>query len=597
MRTEGIGALYSLVKSIKKVMNTRQHIFQYLKRDALAGTVAGVMAVPLTVGICLMSDYPVMTGLYTVIFAGVVSFVTYLFKPGNYTGMPGVAAGLAPALALGVATFGMENMPFVILLTAIFQIVVWKFRLEKYILRLVPHYLVEGLLAGVGLKIALKFVPFLFELQANELHNFSDWLHVDWLNFDRDKVVILSLLSFGLFVLLYRFYKKKMPALPYFVIMATSVVMSFIIPLPKIAIDSVPFQLALPLPHFDGMPTGEISITLLKMVGFAMMLGTIDVIEQVMSNFAIEKMDPMGRKCNTNNSLLAIWIANTGGTFFGGMTNLDGLAKSTTNTVAGAMTKLSNLFTSLFLLIVVLNPIVITTLPEYALGIIMVYSGWKMIANIAHVRAEGRYALILAGVCGLLVFKLGIFEGLLIVLFGHAIIQYIFMKRLGKTNAEIIGQFKASIGAKEKIDLDQADMLKEPDVPVLNKWLALFNAKDLNGIVEMYDNSAILVPSFSTRIRKTTDEIRDYYQTLFELNGLSIEREDVVLNKSSHLRIDSGHYKVSWEEQGMRTSHNLSFLMVVENEKVMAHHNSLFSNDSVSISRWVDEKKDGNYLL
>jgi len=43
--------------------------FQHLRRDALAGTVAGAMAVPLTAGICLMSDYPIMTGMYTVIFA------------------------------------------------------------------------------------------------------------------------------------------------------------------------------------------------------------------------------------------------------------------------------------------------------------------------------------------------------------------------------------------------------------------------------------------------------------------------------------------------------------------------------------------------
>ncbi len=42
-------------------------IFKYARHDTLAGSVTGVMAVPLTVGICLMSDYPVMTGLYTVI--------------------------------------------------------------------------------------------------------------------------------------------------------------------------------------------------------------------------------------------------------------------------------------------------------------------------------------------------------------------------------------------------------------------------------------------------------------------------------------------------------------------------------------------------
>lgn len=577
-------------------MNTK-NIFQYLRRDALAGTVAGVMAVPLTVGICLMSDYPVMTGLYTVIFAGIVSFITYLFKPGNYTGMPGVAAGLAPALALGVMTFGMENMPFVIVLTSLFQMIVWKFKLEKYILRIVPHYLVEGLLAGVGLKIALKFVPFLFELQSGELHNFSDWMHVDWLNFDRDKVVLLSLFSFVLFVVLYKFYKKKMPALPYFIIMVTSIAMTFVMDLPKISIESVPFKLMLPIPHFGDMAGDELAILLLKMVGFAMMLGTIDVIEQVMSNVAIEKMDPLERKCDTNNSLLAIWIANLGATFFGGMTNLDGLAKSTTNTVAGAMTKLSNLFTSLFLFIVVLFPVIITTLPEYALGIIMVYSGWKMIANISHVRAEGRYALILAGICGLLVFKLGIFEGLLIVLFAHAIIQYLFMKRLGKSNQEIWAQFKSSFSDKPVFKLESEDAMVDSQVPIYNKLMHNVNTKNLNGILSMYHENAVLVPSFSSRIRRSREEIMDYYETLFKMDNLILAKDEIYLNKTDGQKIDSGVYDISWQNGASRSNYKLNFMLVIENDKIIAHQSSYLNNNNISISRWVDEKEKGNYVM
>lgn len=577
-------------------MNTK-NIFMYLKRDALAGTVTGVMAVPLTVGICLMSDYPVMIGLYTAIFAGIVSFITYLIKPGNYTGMPGVAAGLAPAMALGVMSFGMENMPFVILLTSIFQIIVWKFRLEKYILRIVPHYLVEGLLAGVGLKIALKFVPFLFELQSGELHNFNDWIHIDWLNFNRDKIAILSIISFTIFILLYKYYKKKMPALPYFIIMATSIGISFFIDLPKISIESIPFKLSLPLPHFMNMNSSESSLMLLKMVGFAMMLGTIDVIEQVMSNVAIEKMDPLERECDTNNSLLAIWIANLGATLFGGMTNLDGLAKSTTNTVAGAVTKLSNLFTAAFLFLVVLFPIVITTLPEYALGIIMVYSGWKMVANISHVRAEGRYALILAAVCGLLVFKLGIFEGLLIVLTAHAIIQFIFMRRLGKSNQEVWNQFKSSFTEKTIFKLDNEDALADPQVPIYNKLLQNVNSKNLEGIMSLYHNNAVLVPSFSSRIRRNKKEIKDYYATLFKMDGLFLAQEEIYLNKTDGQRIDSGVYEISWQNGGSVTSYKLNFIMVIENDKIIAHQSSHQHSNNISISRWVDEKDNGNFVM
>jgi len=558
-------------------MNNRlQESLKYFKRDALAGTVAGAMAVPLTIGICLMSDYPVMTGLYTVIFAGIVSFITYLFRPGNYTGMPGVAAGLAPALALGVQSFGMENMPFVILLTSIFQAIVWKFRLERYILRVVPHYLVEGLLAGVGLKIALKFVPFLYDI-TDETEK--------WLNFEREMILILSIVSFALFVLLFKYYKKKMPALPYFVIMGTGFALSFFIPLKMVSFGAVPFQLALPLPHFSEVQSIETLLLVLKMVGFAMMLGTIDVIEQVMSNVAIEKMDPMKRKANSNNSLLAIWIANMGATFFGGMTNLDGLAKSTTNTVAGAVTKLSNLFTALVLLLVVLFPGVLDHLPEYALGIIMVYSGWKMIANIAHVRSEGRYALIMAGICGLLVFKLGIFEGLLILLAAHATIQYIFMRRVGKTTAEIFSSFKQIFYLDgEKIEIEREDMMQEPMVPVFDKWVKAINAHDINSLMGLYADDVMMIPAFSSRVRRNKDQVKDLYRDLFEKDDLHIVPFQVSTQLVEGLKVDSGQYKVKWNSQGFEETNSIRFSLIIQKGKVVSHHSSLEPSEEISIA-------------
>ena len=135
---------------------------QYLGRDLAAGLITGVMAIPLSVGIAMMSDYPIKVGLATVAFACLIGWINAWIKPGNFVGCPGIAAGLAPVLAMGVASFGMENMAFVIFLTAVMQAVIWKFNWQRYILLAVPAYLVEGLLAGIGLKIALKFSTFTY---------------------------------------------------------------------------------------------------------------------------------------------------------------------------------------------------------------------------------------------------------------------------------------------------------------------------------------------------------------------------------------------------------------------------------------------------
>jgi MFS superfamily sulfate permease-like transporter len=94
---------------------------KYLARDVQAGIICGAMAIPLSTGIAMMSEYPIKVALATVVFACFIGWINSFFRPGNYIGVPGVAAGLAPALALGVQSFGVENMAFCIFLTAAIQ--------------------------------------------------------------------------------------------------------------------------------------------------------------------------------------------------------------------------------------------------------------------------------------------------------------------------------------------------------------------------------------------------------------------------------------------------------------------------------------------
>jgi MFS superfamily sulfate permease-like transporter len=77
---------------------------KYLARDIQAGVITGAMAIPLSVGIALMSDYPIKVALATVAFACFIGWINAFIRPGNYIGAPGVAAGLAPVLAMGVAS-------------------------------------------------------------------------------------------------------------------------------------------------------------------------------------------------------------------------------------------------------------------------------------------------------------------------------------------------------------------------------------------------------------------------------------------------------------------------------------------------------------
>lgn len=386
---------------------------QYFFRDTAAGLITGAMAIPLTIGIAIMSNYPIKVGLATVAFASLIGWINAWFKPGNFIGSPGIAAGLAPVLAMGVAAFGIQNMAFCICMTAIMQAIIWKFNWQRYLLVAVPVYLVEGLLAGVGLKILLKFSEFTYEIPA-------ELVTEDFWNEARVQMAAISAGGLALFLLLFAKFKDTQPAVPYFAIIIGGVILAQFMTVPMISVEDIELQLKLPLPSED-----TTVLMLAYMIFFCAMLAIVDVIEQVMSNAAIEKIDPLKRKTNSNNSLLAIWISNLGSSFFGGMTNLDGLAKSTTNKLAGAMTKFSVLVIGSVVCFFTFNTHYLDYLPKFALAAIMLFTGYKMIAGLVHVTHYGPYALILAFLTAGLVYKVGIFEGLLVAMVIHGVVHYL----------------------------------------------------------------------------------------------------------------------------------------------------------------------------
>ena len=393
-------------------------IAKYAGRDLQAGVITATMAIPLSVGIAMMGDYPIQVGLATVAFAAFIAFVFAIFRPGNYIGAPGIAAGSAPIIAIGISSFGIENMTFVIFMTATFQALIWKFNLQRYLLKAVPSYLVEGLLAGIGLKIALKFLPFFWMLPIGMSADEAFW------NDARIGVIAFSIIGAILFLALFKKFKDTKPALPYFVLIVFGIVASKFFDVRMLDVEDVAFTLAMPIPNFDSLYLWVYAIF------FSLMLGVVDAIEQVMGNAAIEKIDPLGRPSNSNNSLLSIWVSNMGASFFGGMTSLDGLAKSSTNQLAGAYTKLSVVVIGVLITFFVFNSQHLHHLPYFALAIIMTFVGIKMLLGLLHIAAFGPYALLLASVCAGLVFKVGIFEGLIVTLSIHGLINYVIFSKI-----------------------------------------------------------------------------------------------------------------------------------------------------------------------
>lgn len=558
-----------------------------LKRDALAGIVTGLMAIPLTVGICLVSEFPVQKGLATVVVACVIAFLAYMFRPGNHVGVPGVAAGLAPLLAEGVHAFGMENMPWVIFLAAVMQAVVWKFELAQYILKAVPSFLIEGLLAGVGLTILMKFLPYTYVPDGNSPAFWSA---------DRIILIFSSVVALGLFVYLYQRFKDSKPGIPYIVVIAGSVWVALYLKYPMLHVEPVAFHFAWPWSNVAAIKPSMY----LDMLRFASILMLVDVIEQVMSNAAIQQIDPYGRKSNSSNSLLVMWLGNMAASAFGGMTNLDGLAKSSTNRMAGAVTKVSVLFVAGILAIVLAFPGLLSWMPEFSLGVLMVFTGWKMIMGLYHVAQHGAYEFGLSMFCGVLVFELGLFEGLMYALAIHSFIVYVIFKHSDVPTLEIFRKFilvftegphphatetmevvedptsgalvyrSVSRAATEKKDLDE----------FIQDWAQGVNFHNVSTVVATYDAQGLLWGTFAKDLRAGHFHIRRYFEHLFELDGVRVEFESGETRQYHDIYIRSGSYRFTYFQKGHMVQVPARYSFVCKKEKtgwyILEHHSSEF---------------------
>ena len=82
------------------------------------------------------------------------------------------------------------------------------------------------------------------------------------------------------------------------------------------------------------------------------------------------------------------------------------------------------------ILFFVLNTQLLEYLPKFSLAVVMIFTGWKMMLGLVDVAYQGQYALILAILCALLVFRLGIFEGLLLALLLHGSVNFIVFSQV-----------------------------------------------------------------------------------------------------------------------------------------------------------------------
>lgn len=115
---------------------------------------------------------------------------------------------------------------------------------------------------------------------------------------------------------------------------------------------------------------------------------------------------------------------------------------------------------------------------------------------------------------------------------------------------------------------------------LLNEWAGLVNERNLDGVLAKYDESAVLIPTFSNRLLNTPQRIREYFETLCSRDGLLLslhERPRLSTPISGGLYALAGIYRWRFAVEGEPLDFEARFTFVLDLERpspILNHHSS-----------------------
>lgn len=410
--------------------------------DVIAAISVALIALPLSLGIALAAGAPAMAGIWSAIVGGVV---TTLYR-GGYVSVNGPAKGVIAVILFGIAAMDDgTGQAFNYVLAAIvvsggMQALMGVLKLGR-LADIFHSSVIHGLLAAIGIIIFAKQIHVSLGTHSDSpsiIQNLVD--AILFLPQANPFVVVISLVG-----LLLSLFHSKISFRVFQFFPAPIWVIVFSIPFvyffdffhqhtliflgrsyevgPSLLLD-VPanFTDSILHPNFSKIGTIEFWTTVFSIL-------IITSIESLAIAKAVDKIDPYKRKTNLNKDLTGIGLSTMAAGFIGGLPIIAVIIRSTVNIHNGAKTKWSNLYQSVFLLIliVVLSPIM-KQVPLCAFAILLVYTGFKLASPAVFKQVYNHgpeqliffvFTMILTLYTNLLI---GLVGGLLLVLASHMLL-------------------------------------------------------------------------------------------------------------------------------------------------------------------------------
>lgn len=314
-----------------------------LVRDALAGLVVGVVALPLAIAFAIASGVRPEQGLYTAIVAG---FLIALLSGSRV--QIGGPTGAFVVLVFGVvAEFGYDGLAVATLMAGALLVAMGLARLGA-VIRFIPYPVTVGFTTGIALIIAVGQLPdglglSLDEAPAEILPRLS--LYAGALDTATPWPLVLTLGTVAL-VTLWPRISRRVPGPLVALLAATAAVHLFALPVETIG------------SRFGGVPSGLPAFRLPRiplemvpeLVSPALAIALLAGIESLLSAVVADGMT--GRRHRSNAELVAQGVANLASPLFGGIPATGAIARTATNVKNGGRSPVAGMIHALFLLLV-----------------------------------------------------------------------------------------------------------------------------------------------------------------------------------------------------------------------------------------------------
>ena len=378
-------------------------VTRVLRYDLPASLVVFLVALPLSLGIAVASDAPVLAGVIAAIVGGVVAGAL----GGSPLQVSGPAAGLTVIVAGFVAEFGWAVTCAITVCAGVLQIVFGLTKLGRIALAVSPM-VVHAMLAGIGITIALQQVHVLLggESHSSVWHNIAHLpVHIAEAN---PAGIALGALVIAIMVG-WRWAPAPLRVVPGpLIAIVTATVLSIVLALNVTRIELNGSLIdAVSLPSLPDGAWGAFAAGVLTMA-------LIASVESLLTAVAVDRMQTRTRS-DLDRELVGQGAANMVSGAVGGLPITGVIVRSSANVAAGARTRASTVLHGVWILVFALPFAgLVEKIPTAALAGLLVVIGVQLVklTHITTARRNGGVAVYLVTLAG--VVFLNLLEGVLL---------------------------------------------------------------------------------------------------------------------------------------------------------------------------------------